>query len=93
MFLCSSSERSHVKLLGGLQPLVLSLHGLGCWSPPISLVGWAQICRSGLTPFSFPLGLLLTHILYFFWHVLVLLSFFGHGPMVSSRGLCPIGGV
>ena len=62
-----------MKLLGGLHPLVpvtwgkeLSLHGLGCRSPPISLVGWAGTYRSGVTPFSSPLGLLLTHICYFF---------------------------
>ena len=89
-----------MKLLGGLHPLVplalgkqLSLHGLGCWSPPISLVGWAGICRSGVTPFSSPLGLLLTHIFFFFWHSLVLLWLFGHGPMVCPPGLCPSGGV
>ena len=89
MFLCFGGERSHVKLLDGLQPLVplalgkyLSLHGLGCWSPPFSLVGWTGVCRSGVTPFPSPLGLLLTHIFYFFLHSLVLLWFFGHGPMV-----------
>ena len=61
--------------------------------PPISLVGWAGICRSGVTPFSSPLGLLLTHIFYFFWHSRVLLWFFGHGPMVCPCGMCPSGGV
>ena len=89
-----------MKLLGGLHPLVplalgkyLSLHGLGCWSPPISLVGWAGICRSGVTPFSSPFRLLLTHIFYFFWHSLVLSWFSGHGPMVCPPGLCPSRGV
>ena len=32
----------------------------------MSLVGSAGVCRSGVTPFSSPLGLLLTHIFYFF---------------------------
>ena len=73
MFLVFGGERSHSELLGGLHPLVplalgkqLSLHGLGCRSAPISLVGWAGLCRSSVTPFSSPLGLLLTHIFYFF---------------------------
>ena len=82
-----------MKLLGGLHPFVpralkkwLSVHGQGCRSPPISLVGLARICRSGVTPFSSPLGLLLTHSLYFLLHSLVLLWFFGHVPMVCPPG-------
>ena len=51
------------------------------------------MCRSGVTPFSSPLEVLLTHIFYFLWHSLVLLWFLGHGPMVCPPGLCPSGGV
>ena len=61
--------------------------------PPLKLQLHDLKKRRVLTPFSSPLGLLLTHIFYFFWHSLVLLWFFGHGPMVRPPGLCPSGGV
>ena len=100
MFLCFGGERSHVKLLGGLHPLVplalgkwLSLHGLDCRSPPISLVGWAGICRSGVTPFSSPLGLVLTHIFYFFLALACLVVVFSAtAPWCAPLGCVLVGG-
>ena len=45
------------------------------------------MCRSGVTPFSSPLGLLLTHS-YFFWHFqAVLCSFFCFWPVLCIH--CP----
>ena len=60
---------------------------------PTSVRGLTGICRSGVTPFPSPLGLLLIHISYFFWHLLVLLWFSSHSPMVCPPGLCPSGGL
>ena len=50
------------------------------YSPPISLVGWAGICRSGVTPFSSPSGLLLPHIFYFFLALACLVVVFWPRP-------------
>ena len=92
-FSCGNCEKLMVvqQLVPGTKTSCFSLHGIGCKSPRIILVGSARTCFSNVTPLSSPLGLLLTPIFHFFRTCFSLCGFSATVPWCASGGCVLVG--